>query len=507
MSALLENFHFIRPLWLLAALPLLVLWWIMRPTEADNSRQNVGIAPHLATALEVARGSKRRFYAIDGVTLIGVLLTIATAGPTWTKVPNPLVAETVPLVVALKVTPSMDAPDLAPTRLELAKFKILDLIDARAGARTALIAYAGTAHRVAPLTEDPDILRPLADGLSPQVMPVEGADAAAAFALAVEVLETAETPGAVLFALDDLDPADLDALNAPGDTPRAPIVFLVTTPENAPLPQLSQVTGASTIQVTADQADIRQIERILRSVHQATLANDERLQWDDRGWWLGWPVAILVALWFRQGWTMRWSALVLSCLIASTPGGARADGWIDWFLTPDQQGWLAYQDKRFTDAGALFLDLFWRGYALYRAGQYTEASAEFQRLETADAAFAQGMAQLKNRQYRPAIRAFEVALERNPDFPAAAHNLEVAKAIVEFVESTRAQSDTGEDAGIGADDVVFDNEAARGTETEIEESQEEGSPLTTDQWIQAIDTDMGDFLRSRFQLENAQRGQ
>ena len=48
----------------------------------------------------------------------------------------------------------------------------VDLIEARAGARTALVAYSGTAHRVSPLTEDPNILRPLLQGLTPKVMPV-----------------------------------------------------------------------------------------------------------------------------------------------------------------------------------------------------------------------------------------------------------------------------------------------------------------------------------------------
>ena len=69
------------------------------------------------------------------------------------------------------------------------------------------------------------------------------------------------------------------------------------------------------------------------------------------------------------------------------------------------------------------------------------------------------------------------------------------------METTREQSDTGEEAGIGADDIVFDNEARAGAETQIEAPQKDAAPMTADQWIQSIDTDMGDFLRSRFLLE------
>ena len=124
------------------------------------------------------------------------------------------------------------------------------------------------------------------------------------------------------------------------------------------------------------------------------------------------------------------------------------------------------------------------------------------RLDTAEAAFAQGMAEIKSRQYRPAVRSFETALVRRPDFPEAERNRDVAMAIVEYVETTREQSDTGEERGIGADDVGFDNEAARGAETQIEAPKEGAAPLTAEQWIQSIDTDMGDFLRSRFLLDN-----
>jgi len=98
-----------------------------------------------------------------------------------------------------------------------------------------------------------------------------------------------------------------------------------------------------------------------------------------------------------------------------------------------------------------------------------------------------------------------VALERRPDYPQAETNLEITKAILTYVEDAREASDTGEESGLGADDVVFDNEDARGTETLIEATQEDAAPLTAEQWMSSIDTNMNDFLRSRFLLENEAR--
>lgn len=501
MTDALQYFHFLRPLWLLAIPIAVVLWWLVRPRHAAQAPLPATIAPHLARALQVGGQDERRLYPIDGVTLTLILAALGASGPTWSRQPDPLVADTAPLVVALKVTDSMETPDLAPTRLDRARFKIMDLIAARAGARTALVAYAGSAHNVSPLTDDPNILRPLLEGLSPQAMPVDGDDAGAALNRASVILSDAETAGAILFVLDDLNPADIDAFNAPADPPRPPVVFLVALPQDQDLAQLDRIDGATVVHITPDDADIARIERRVRAAYAAALAGDDRLQWNDRGWWLAWPAALLMLAWFRRGWTMRWAFIAALGLGLTAPGGARAEGWIDWFLTPDQQGRIAFENKDYAQAGELFEDPFWRGFAKMKAGQYIDAAEIFSRLESAEAAFAEGNARIGNREYRPAIAAYEKALVRRPDYPEASHNLEVANAILEYVEDAREQSDTGEESGIGADDVVFDNEDARGAETQVQ-AGEEDRPLTAEQWLSSIDTDMGDFLRSRFLLEN-----
>ena len=66
----------------------------------------------------------------------------------------------------------MRSNDVLPTRLERARIKILDLVAARTGARTALIAYAGSAHVVIPPTTDIDVIKPFLEGLDPAIMPV-----------------------------------------------------------------------------------------------------------------------------------------------------------------------------------------------------------------------------------------------------------------------------------------------------------------------------------------------
>ena len=491
----LADFHFIRGYYLLLLIPILTLWWRIRSKPLAETKLPTGIAPHLAEALLLGKEDTRRTQPIDAAMIIATLVIFAASGPTWSRAPNPLIADTAPLVIALKVTDSMESSDLAPSRLDRARFKISDLINERAGARTALIAYAGTPHRVAPLTEDANILRPLLEGLTPAVMPKDGDAAADALELAQSILNDSDSPGAVLFVLDDLDPSQVSGLSSSNTE----IFFLTMLPVGGRIAQLDSIQNASVVAFSNDDRDVTQLTRRIQSAYTAALDDDDRLDWQDKGWILAWPAALLSLLWFRKGWVVRWAILALIVLPTS---GARAEGWRDWFFTPDQQGQIAMNQKRFGEAAEVFEDPYHRGYAYLRDGQYTEASSVFSKLDTPEAAFAEGMARIRNREYRPAISAFEAALERRPNWPEAQHNLDVSKAILDYVETTREQSDTGEEAGIGADDTVFDNDAARGSDTTVQAAKDGPQSLSADQWISMIDTDMQDFLKNRFLLEN-----
>lgn len=502
MAELFGVFHFLRPFWLLAIVPIALIWWQVRPRRASQETIAQGIAPHLARALTVGFDDGRRVYPIDGVALTLALLVVAAAGPTWSRVTNPFLAQTAPLAVVLKVTPSMENVDIQPTRHKRASFKILDLIERRAGAQTALFAYSGSAHRVTPLTEDPNIVRSYLSGLSPDIMPKEGDRADQALALAQAEIAKSETPGAILFVLDDMNPANVQAFNE-GAEDRPPVIFFVVAGAGVQIPQIDQITNASVVRVTPDDADLDQVERRVLSAYRAALLDDTRQNWEDKGWLLAWPALLLFLPWFRRGWTMRWALAFV--LVGSFGKPAQAEGWKDWFLTPDQQGQISFNNKDFSDAADLFQDADWRAYALLVSGRYEEAAEAYSFIETSQGANAQGIALLRNRKYHDGIRAFEKALERDPDNATAQKNLATAEAIVALVESTQAASNTGEHSGIGADDTVFDNESGQGEEMEVEREDLDRPPagLTTEDWMRAVDTQVGDFLASRFRLEDA----
>ncbi|WP_223162352.1 VWA domain-containing protein [Salinicola halimionae] len=516
----LSAFHFLRPLWFLL-LPLVgCLWWWYRFRYQQKEVASRHFAPHLAQALRIGQGARGGLSPVDTLAALSICLIIGLAGPAWSRMANPMISQTAPLVVAMEVSSSMMASDVPPTRLARAKIKIENLLATRSGAETALIAYSGSAHLVVPLTADPALIKPYLEGLNPDVMPNEGDVSAKAFSMAETLLEDQTVAGTILFVSDGLSATNRPAFQA--GEPNNTLVFLTLLPEGQPTPEIDGL-DAQQVSVSADDSDIESLERTLASAYQQALLNDDRLAWKGRGVWLAWPAACLALLWFRRGWSL--GVLILAILIAPTmaswPREALAQQnsgtvskraastdeaspvmsrVVDAFLTPDQQGRWWMEHRRFRQASEHFQDPAWRGYALYRDGQYGEAVATLGQLETADASFTQGLALIRNRQYREAITAFETTLARDADYPEGARNLALARQIFDDVEETREQSDSGEDRGEGADDVVFDNEEQRGVETTV--TGDEGDQLLTpDQWISSIDSDTGDYLRQRFALE------
>ena len=267
----------------------------------------------------------------------------------------------------------MTATDVAPSRLERAKQKIRDLIALRAGGRVALVAYAGSAHLVMPLTDDPTVLLPFLEALDPGIMPQAGRKASGALALAETLLEQEEAAGSVLFVTDGVDPGDIAAFPQ-GGSARAALV-VAADGGGAEVADWSRRADVATVAVSIDDGDVRAVQRALASSLARAAAAEGRLQ--DDGWLLALPAGLLVLLWFRRGTTLRWGAMVVA--VGLLPSGhARADGLVDWFWTPDQQGRRFYEAHDYAEAAGAFADPEWRANALIRQGKYEEA-AEFWR--------------------------------------------------------------------------------------------------------------------------------
>jgi len=175
------------------------------------------------------------------------------------------------------------------------------------------------------------------------------------------------------------------------------------------------------------------------------------------------------------------------------------------WLTPDQQARRAYEALEFREAYERFEDPAWKGTAAYDSGLYEESAAAFGRIATAEGFYNRGNAFMKAGSYAKAIVSYEQAVAEAPDWVEAQENLALATYTLEYIESVREQSDTGDESELGADDYVFDNTKERGLEVEI--TQESTIEMeSAEKWMRGVDTETRDFLRTRFLLEATREG-
>ncbi|MEP6899326.1 MAG: VWA domain-containing protein, partial [Rhodanobacter sp.] len=202
MSEALQQFHFLRIGWLLLLLLLPLCGWIAvrrSPAQLQLSRLvDAELLPHLL------RGRDGNRHLPLGLFAVGwTLSALALAGPTWSRVAQPLYASRAAQVVAISLSQHMRSRDVAPSRMDRARYKARDLLASNHDGLNALVGYAGEAFVVAPLTSDSGSLGDLLDAMSPDTMPVDGDNAAAAIEHGVSLIHDANANNGSLVLITD----------------------------------------------------------------------------------------------------------------------------------------------------------------------------------------------------------------------------------------------------------------------------------------------------------------
>lgn len=185
MSGNVIEHWFSRPwgLNLLLLLPILTIASIVGARRRRWALLQLGRIPALIALVESRRrwNGLRFFCWVTGLSV----LAVGIAGPQWGREPTVVTARGRDLVVVLDLSRSMLTDDVLPCRLDKAQQALQELVASlqkRGGHRLGLVAFAGRAKVICPLTHDYDhFLERLADldsdHLPPDLRP-SGADAA-----------------------------------------------------------------------------------------------------------------------------------------------------------------------------------------------------------------------------------------------------------------------------------------------------------------------------------------
>ena len=497
------DFHWIRPAWLLA-IPVVVAVAVLlarRQLGAGHWRDIIdpALMPYVLSRTP-GRGSDYRWWLLG---LAGIVASAALAGPAWQRIDQPVFRSDQAMVVALDLSRSMDAQDIAPSRLARAKLKILGMLDRRQGGQTALLVYTANAYTVTPLTDDADTIGALVNSLSTDIMPSRGSYPEAGIRKGQSLLEQAGVGyGEVLLIADGgSSPA---AEKAARDLKAAGFslsVLGVGTREGAPIPRQSggfvtdnrgsiavarleerglrdlAVAGGGRFAVlTSDDSDLEHL--LSGEVRAATAASDDSMasdQWREEGPWLVLLLLPLAALAFRKGWV-----LVLVVFIMPYPQPAEASLWDDLWLNKNQQAQRALEEGKPADAAALFDDTEWRGVARYQSGDYAGSAEEFAERADTRNLYNLGNAMAQQGEFDSAIDVYEQVLEIEPDNEDARYNLDLVRNIKEQ-QDQQTQGD---------DQQSTENPGGEGEQSGSDSQQnQEGSEGSSDSQQQADDGD------------------
>ncbi len=511
----LQQLHLLRPWWLLAALPALALTlalWRSRSGGGDWAR---AIAPELLQPLLEPGAAPARRRWLPPLLGSWLLATLALSGPAWQQLPQPVMQRSDALVIALDLSLSMLTQDVTPSRLQRARYKIQDVLAQRHEGTTALVAYAGSAHVVAPLTDDSATLVNLLPALSPETMPLRGSDPVAAIKLAIELLQGAgEQRGRILLISDGIRERDADAIAALLDRRWQLSILGVGTLQGAPLPldggfardtdggiavpklsraefeAVAQHSGGRYRELSADSGDIDALlARDPLDLNATRQAGDTRQfdQWHDRGALLALLLLPLAALLFRRGWLLLLPLLVVPLtLLPAAPAQALdwQKTWSDLWLRPDQQAARTLDGGDAGQAARQFDDPGWRGTAHYRAGDYADAAKDFaasgDELKNGIADYNRGNALARAGKLQEALQAYDAALQSDSTLEDARFNRELVEELLRQQSQQNPQDSSQESQEQNSQNTPQQSDA-QGKQSDSESSSSANSDKTDHQ--------------------------
>lgn len=486
------EFHFLRPWWLLALVPLLVflIWFARRRLEIRRWRDVVD--PALMPHVLIGTGDQSRWRATTVLAVAGALVITALAGPAWERLPQPVFRSQDALVIALDLSRSMDVADTKPSRLTRARFEISDILERRNEGQTALIVFAAEPFIISPLTDDTRTIIAQLPALTTDLMPSQGSRADRALEMAADLLSQAGAgEGHVLLVTDGADVEQtLTAVRQLRERKIRVSVLGIGTADGGPIPgqdgfvkrrdgsiviaridatalrSIADAGAGSYASLAVDESDIdRLLAGMAERPGEAEASGLEADVWREQGPWLLLPLLPLAALAFRRGII---AVLLVAFVLPVRP--AAAMDWDDLWSRPDQRANRALESGDAAAATDLFVDRAWKGASAYRAGRFEDSVTALDGLDDVDATYNRGNALARLGRYEEAIGAYENVLESDADHVDARYNRDLLR---ELQQQQQQQSQQGEGEPSDAGEGSPEGEQSSGQQNA--ESQNDGS--------------------------------
>jgi Ca-activated chloride channel family protein len=173
--------------------------------------------------------------------LLGALIffVLGIARPQFGSKLREVKREGVEIIIALDVSNSMLAEDIAPNRLERAKQAISKLVDRLVNDRIGLIVFAGDAYVQVPITTDYVSVKLFLESISTQIVPKQGTAIGSAIEMGMKSFTPAENSSKALILITDGENHEDDAVQAARLAAEKGITVHtigIGSPEGSPIP-------------------------------------------------------------------------------------------------------------------------------------------------------------------------------------------------------------------------------------------------------------------------------
>lgn len=415
-----QDFHFLRPWWLLGLIiPAAVYVFTYKNSQIQSAWQKV-CDKNLLDYLLIKNNGTKGYKASVSAALITLFLVMALAGPTWLKKENPALSVENPVMILLNMSGEMWNKDVSPSRIERAKYVIKDLTKSLKNTESGLIVYSKEPFMITPLTEDTSLIDNIMSALQLDIMPQDGDRLDRAIELAVSRMQKTGLPHGNLIVITSNVGERFDAALT-GASQASDAGFDVN------IVNISKTTNDK-LQMVADKGNglylnyQQSLAPLIQKINDITakeIKQSKNMQtvWEDMGWYLLWLPALLFLFSFRRGAFV----IIWGCFFNIYTAEA------SWFLNDNQEALHDFEKQNYAEAAEKFTDTQWKGAAAYKNGDYEAAYENFLQKTDATALYNQGNALAKGGKIAEAIKKYEEALKKQPDFADAKFNLEYLK--------------------------------------------------------------------------------
>lgn len=167
-----ESLSTLNLLWLIPVL--IILNWLFKKISGRKVQKAIGekLYPFLSSSVSI----KKRRIKVFLQLVVFTLFVIALARPQMGESKQEIKSEGVELMLLVDVSNSMMAEDVRPNRLEQVKAELSKMLDLMPGNKIGVIAFAGSAVLLSPLSTDPSALRMYIDSLAPTAVSTQGTE-------------------------------------------------------------------------------------------------------------------------------------------------------------------------------------------------------------------------------------------------------------------------------------------------------------------------------------------